>query len=35
MRRDAGRTVLILKNGLEVPVSRTYQAAVRDKLALP
>lgn len=33
LRRDGGRTVLVLKNGLEVPVSRTYLAAVRDELA--
>ena len=31
LRRDGGRTVLLLKNGLEVPVSRTYLASVRDR----
>ncbi|WP_159700538.1 LytTR family DNA-binding domain-containing protein [Massilia sp. 9I] len=34
LRRDGGRTVVVLRNGGEVPVSRTYLAAVRDKLAL-
>lgn len=34
LRRDGGRTVLVLKNGGEVPVSRTYLAAVRDRLVL-
>lgn len=34
LQRGNGRTVLVLKNGLEVPVSRTYLAAVRDRLAL-
>jgi len=29
VRRDGARTVLVLCNGLEVPVSRTYLAAVR------
>lgn len=29
LRRDGARTVLVLCNGLEVPVSRTYRAAVR------
>ena len=29
LRRDGARTVLVLCNGLEVPVSRTYLAAVR------
>lgn len=29
VKRDAGKTVLELSNGLQVPVSRTYQAAVR------
>ncbi len=34
LRRDGGRTVVVLKNGGEVPVSRTYLADVRDRLAL-
>lgn len=29
-RRDNGKLVLVLKNGSDVPVSRTYQAAVKD-----
>jgi hypothetical protein len=33
LRRDNGRTTLVLKNGMEVPVSRTYLAAVRERLA--
>ena len=35
LQRDGGRTLVVLKNGLEVPVSRTYLAAVRDRLAPP
>jgi len=34
LRRDGGWTMVVLRNGLEVPVSRTYLAPVRDKLAL-
>ena len=29
-RRDNGKLVLVLKNGTDVPVSRTYQAAARE-----
>ena len=29
-RRDNGKLVLVLKNGTDVPVSRTYQAAAKD-----
>jgi hypothetical protein len=35
LRRDGGKAVLVLRNGGEVPVSRTYLAAVRDRLSLP
>jgi DNA-binding LytR/AlgR family response regulator len=33
VNRNNGRTALLLKNGLEVPVSRTYLSAVRAALA--